>query len=411
MPAIPPELCARCKGYKLLCGLPYCPILEKFRAQVGALQLVSGREVEGATPPSALVGESGYPKVSLYFMVPPGKRGEEAAYHDAPARWAQRSEPLSRIVALRGSMVSGFQRIDVHEPWRLYETELGLAVVSDRPVDSEVVLRSPPIPRLKFDGITKPVGPRAPAERVIIGSSPKLPRPVEKAIWDDAYAEEAMWELYRKGVDVYKIQDLLSLGFLGRLRGRKVVPTRWAITAVDDTLSRALRGILRDAPEVDGVEVYTHEYLGNKFLVALMPGEGTFEWIEIWHPMSVWASTSSTPVVWVVREDPLGRTSAMDGGFSAARLAVLESLASTRRKADVLIVREVLPSYYAPVGNWHIRESVRTAMSKGPQTLVDKESLAALVNGWLKADSSLVLNNSLTLGVVRRQRRLTEFTS
>lgn len=409
MPTIPPELCARCKGYKLLCGLPYCPILERFRAQVGALQLVSGREVVGATPPSALVGEAGYPKVNLYFMVPPGKRDEEAAYYDAPAEWARRSEPLSRIVTLRGSLVSAFQKLDVREPWRLYETELGLAAVSERPVDSEVVLRSPPIPRLRFDGITKPVGPRAPAERVVIGGSPKLPRVVERAIWDDALAQDIMWELYRQGVDVYKIQDLLSLGFLGRIRGRRMVPTRWAITAVDDTLSRWLRSQLRDAREVDAIEVYTHEYLGNRFLVALLPGEGSFEWIEIWHPMSVWASASSRPVVWVVREDPMGRTSAMDGGFSAARLAALESMALSRRRADVLIVREVLPTYYAPVGNWHIRESVRAAMQKRPQVVSDAAGLAEVIRSWLRADPALVFMNSLMLGLVRRQRKLTEF--
>ena len=26
------ELCVRCKGYKRLCGLPYCPLMERFRA-------------------------------------------------------------------------------------------------------------------------------------------------------------------------------------------------------------------------------------------------------------------------------------------------------------------------------------------------------------------------------------------
>ncbi|MGC9071722.1 MAG: Nre family DNA repair protein [Acidilobus sp.] len=409
MPHIPPELCARCKGYKLLCGLPSCPILERFRAQVGALQLVSGKDVEGSTPPSALVGEAGYPSVNLYFMVPPGRRGEEAAYYDAPSEWARRSEPLSRIVGLRGSMVSGFQRFDVHEPWRLYETELGLAVVSERPVDSEVVLKAPPVPRLRFDGITKPVGPRAPAERVIVGGTPKISSTVERAIWDDALAEEAMWELYRAGVDVYKLQDLLSLGFLGRLRNRKIVPTRWAITAVDDNLSRILRERVRDYSEVNDTEVYMHEYLSNRFLIAIMPGEGSFEWVEIWHPLSFWASQASSPVVWVVREDPLGRTSAMDGGFSAARLAVLEALESMKRKANVLIIREILPSYYAPVGNWHIRESVRTAMSKRPEAVQDKASLAGLISGWAKAEPKYILNNSLLLGVVRRQAKLTEF--
>jgi len=276
-------------------------------------------------------------------------------------------------------------------------------------VDSELILKAPPVPTLRFDGVTKPVGPRAPVERIVISGSPKLRAPVEKIIWDDAKAEEAIWELYRSGVDVYKIQDLLSLGFLGRLRGRKMVPTRWAITAVDDSLSRMLREQIRDSEEISEIRVYTHEYLGNRFLVALLPGEGSFEWIEIWHPMSVWASAASKPILWVVREDPLGRATAMDGGFSAARLAVLEHLASIRRRADALIVREILPTYYAPVGNWHIRESVRLALSKRPETVNSKEELASFISRWLKADPSYVFQSSYLLSLIKRQRKLTEY--
>nr|WP_256205084.1 hypothetical protein [Aeropyrum camini] len=59
-----------------------------------------------------------------------------------------------------------------------------------------------------------------------------------------------------------------------------------------------------------------------------------------------------------------------DGGFSAAKLPVLEHLYSRGRRADVIIVREVLPQYYAPVGNWHIRETVKHALSqnRSPET-------------------------------------------
>jgi hypothetical protein len=32
----------------------------------------------------------------------------------------------------------------------------------------------------------------------------------------------------------------------------------------------------------------------------------------------------------------------------------------------VIIVREITPAYYAPVGNWHIRETVRRAVKLKP---------------------------------------------
>ncbi len=409
MPSIPPELCARCKGYKLLCGLPRCPILDKFRAQVTAVQGLTGKYVQGSTPPSVLVGEYGYPKVSLYFMVPPNKLGEEAAYYDAPKLWAERRESLGIIVRLRSEMISGYQRLSVGEPWRLYETEVGLAAVAERPVDTELILKAQPIPRLAFDGITKPVGPRAPSEKVVVSGEPKLSKKVDEAIWDDANASDIIWELYRSGVDVYKIQDMMSLGFLGRLRRRRLVPTRWAITAVDDIISRQLRQELRDLPAVNSIEVHEAEYLGNRFLIFLMPGEGYFEWIEVWHPRGIWTQAASSPIVERVEEDPLGRASTEDGGFSAARLSVLESLVNMRRKADVVIVREVLPSYYAPVGNWHIRETVRRAMEQRPEALASAEEAVARLARWITVNPSYVLSQSVLLGTRYKKRSLIDY--
>lgn len=409
MPRIPPELCVRCKGYKLLCGLPRCPLLERFRAQLEAVKVVSDRDIVGYTPPSTLVGEAGYPKVMFYFMVPPGRASSEAAYYDAPAAWARNRESLSSIVRLRGSMISAFQRVDIHEPWRLYESEVGLAAISEIPVNSNVVLKTPPIPTLRFDGLTKPVGPRAPAERILVSDSPRLGRIIDNAIWDDAKASSVLVELYSKGIDIYRLQDLLSLGFLGKLRSRKMVPTRWAITAIDDIISRYLRERLRDRPSIDKIEVHEGEYLGNRFMIVLMPGEGAFEWIEAWHPMSAWAQGAQGLLVERVEEDPLGRASAMDGGFSAARLAVLEGLNAMGKIADVLIVREVLPSYYAPVGNWHIRETVRAAMRSQGRQLEGLEEVKELLRAWLKGPPEQVLRASAILGIREVRRKLTEF--
>ncbi|MEM3963935.1 MAG: hypothetical protein QW492_11800, partial [Pyrobaculum sp.] len=40
----------------MLCGLPRCPIEERIRAVKSSLLKIRGREVFGATPPSAVVG-------------------------------------------------------------------------------------------------------------------------------------------------------------------------------------------------------------------------------------------------------------------------------------------------------------------------------------------------------------------
>jgi len=378
LPSIPSSLCTRCKGYKLLCGLTSCPILTRFRVQAIATTRLRGRELAGFTPPSMIVGERGYPGIRVYYMIPPGEDDpEKALYHDAPWHWTRKKEPLGTIIQLRSSMISAVLRADVKDPWALYERELSLAAVSLKPVDSEARLRSPPIPRLRFDGITKPIGPASSAEQVKITSNPTIPHILEKVIWDDLKAREAIIKLYSHGLDVYLIQRSMSLGLLGRGNSRRLVPTRWAITAIDDTISSSLRREIRRYPWINDFEIRHGEYLGNRFIVILYPGAGTFDWVEIWHPRGLWTRGAVEPQVWHLREDPLGRSTAEDGGFSAARIAVLEHLKSRRRSANAIILREILPEYYAPVGNWHIREHVRMIMKREPIKL---QSLKDAIN-------------------------------
>lgn len=364
--SIPPELCARCKGYKRLCGLPRCPILESFRAQVSVYVKLKGPHVSGSTPPSILVGEYGYPRVGVYYMVPVEVFGDKARFYEDPVGWVKAGLGVGDIIRLRSELLSARLELHVDKPEWLYESEVGLAGVSERPVDSEAELERIPVPTLRFDGITKPVGPRAPARRIRISSNPKLNPAVNRIIGEDLKASEAIMELYEAGVDVYTIQRVLSLGLVGKRFRRRLVPTRWSITAVDDTISRLLRARLRDRGEVTETRVYYNEYLGNRFLVIVKPGPGAFEWIEIWQPRSFWVRDAIKPILWKVEENPLGEATAMDGGFSAARLAVLEALRSVGRRGDVVIIREITPAYYAPLGNWHIRETVRGALEKQP---------------------------------------------
>ncbi|AEM39213.1 protein of unknown function DUF650 [Pyrolobus fumarii 1A] len=364
---VPAALCARCKGYKRLCGLPQCPILARFRAQVFAVaKITSGDVVEGDTPPSLVVGEEGYPRVPVLYQVPPGEQGDSAKWHDDPVDWAGKRVKLDVILELRSRLVGGVERLDVRQPWVLYEKEIGLAAVSETPVSSEVLLARRPVPRLVFDGMTAPQGPAAPAREIRVTGNPKPPRKIEKLVFDDAPAADGVWEAYRAGVDYYALIRAFSAGFIGRLRSRRLVPTRWAITAVDSIIGSRLRSLIATGNELGQVELYKAYYLGNRFIVILAPGPLRVEMIEVWHPSTPWVR-SGGPVAIRVWERPSGQPSEMDGGFMAARLAILEALAARRRKGYALVIREILPEYYAPVGNWHIRETLRRALQGKPQ--------------------------------------------
>jgi len=136
---IKPELCLVCKGYRNLCGLPRCPILERRLALSRVGRYINGH-VDGSSPPSVVVGEVGYPVVKVMFNIPPNIHGINAAYYDDPSGWWGRLS-LYDIIKLRSSMVAASMRIKVNETQALYDNELAPASVSEKPVDMEARLK------------------------------------------------------------------------------------------------------------------------------------------------------------------------------------------------------------------------------------------------------------------------------
>ncbi len=373
---LPPQLCTRCKGYKKLCGLTICPILERFRTQVSITTSMRDLSLlDGATPPNIIVGEQGYPHVSLLYGIPPGIHGDQARKFNDPKEWHRRRISLNKILRLRSSIVSATIRVRVDEPEALYNKELSLAAVSEKPVESEASLERPPSMKLRFDGLLIPQGPNAKAREIRVSSNPSLPRQLEKLIWDyDVKASDAIWELYLTTNDVYIATNALSLGLLGQRKMRRIVPTRWAITAVDDIVAKRLLAKVKRYDTINEVEVYHASYLGNIFTIILAPGSFEAEMVEIWHPLTPWTQTAYEPIIYTIRETPTARITTMDGGYMATRLAIVEHLYRRKRQAKAIIVREITRDYYAPVGNWHIRETSRQALVETPtrfQNLVD----------------------------------------
>ncbi len=361
---IPASLCIRCKGTRYLCGLNRCPIMEEFRSTFRVYSKITHKRiVSGATPPSTIVGEEGYPRTRIFFGTVSDVKGERAKEYDNPRGWWGKKELLD-IVSLRSSIISGVLRVHVENPWVLYENEAGLASISEKPVSNELKLKKAPRLELKFDSVRKPVGLSSEVERIKIEENPRLHTKMEILIWDDANANVAVLEAYASNIDYYNIIRAFSLGFFGKIKRRRIVPTRWAITAVDDIVSRNLIKKINNYNEISHPLVFVENYLYNNFIIILLPGSYESYWIEVWYPKSLWTKYTDIPQVFSSHENQYGEIKPEDGGFSAARLPVVEYLFKNKRRAKAIIYREILPEYIVPLGNWHIRETVRHALQK-----------------------------------------------
>ncbi|MEM0266811.1 MAG: hypothetical protein QXM23_05945, partial [Archaeoglobaceae archaeon] len=273
-----PKLCILCRG-RMLCDLPYCPMLSRYRIKVD----FNLREVFGSSPPSLFVGRANYPRVRVCPAVPP-LVGDTTLY-DRPELWAE--IPIEKILDFRLSLIHGQFVTDVRDPSSREANVLQEISLYEKSVELEVVFEKSPTPKVFFDDLTPPMGPSAPAKDVRICSTPKAPKIVESVYEsNDLNASEAMRLLYEKGIAVSHIQKLLSAGALGIKR--KLVPTRWAITAVDDSISKQLIEELKHFEILDHYRVFVLKEKKNLFMVILTPNSWRFEWGEAWFPQTTW---------------------------------------------------------------------------------------------------------------------------
>ena len=374
---------------------------------------VAGETRVGRAAPDIFVGRTGYPTVQSGVLAPTDPEADASAHRTSGA-WHDRGLELADVLGYRTGLLNGHHRgdVNVHDAWDgVVGTQREVALARD-PVGVELEFASTPDVDVALDDVRAPTGPRATTTDARLTENPSVPRPVEKTLEDDDWrAEGAMTYLYRRGLDVYEVESILSAGALGQAENRRLVPTRWSITAVDDTIGTFLRGQIRDAPSVDEVEVFEETYVGNRYWVVLAPGDWEYELVEMKRPGSVWNPAPEGQVgLSSAHEGVEGRTTYVDetaGAYYAARLGVLEHLADRGRQAKALVLREVTDDYWAPVGVWQVRESVRSAVDGEPATAETFHgALAALGDVLPVSERRLRRTSTMAAGV---QSRVTEF--
>lgn len=364
---------------------------------------LQGETLVGSTAPSIFIGHDEYPTVSAGVLSPVGGSWSATEYLPGTEWYEDRLE-IEDIVARRAGLLNSHrrERVSVHDTWDGFVGASREIAIADTPVDVEVELTDRPELSLDVDAMTTPQGPQATASTVRLTENPSVPRPIKKTLEDDDWqAEGAMRYLYRRGYDVQTINTILSAGALGKSSQRRLVPTRWSITAVDDTIGQYLRGQIDRADPLAHAEVHSAEYLGNHFWVCLLPGQWEFELVEVKAPGSVWNPEQTAYQVASDYEGHSGRTGYVEetaGAYYAARLGVLEQLSERDRQAKALVVRTVTDGYWAPVGVWQIREAIRGAFEGETATTTPTEALTGILQRVPVEESRLRRASTLIRG-------------
>ncbi|MCW1293305.1 MAG: hypothetical protein OH318_02875 [Candidatus Parvarchaeota archaeon] len=363
--------------------------------------LESKGNIEENTAPEIFVGSYGYPKV---LVGPVLSINIDPIFSSYPNKWIGMN--VNDIIKIRSNTLRGEFLSDVRNPNKNVQ-ELQISALSSRPflVFSDII---------KINKLIK-----ASEETAISGPSFKLSALkvkdkytdyfFEKVYYDfDLNAKDAVLFLYSIGKSVYDIQKLLSIGALGVKSKRRLVPTRWSITAIDDIISKENIEKIKQNESIDKIRIFSLYSLSNKWIIIIFPGSWEYESIEIFYPGTTYNQSKDYAFIYSSYEDFNGRKdyAEMGGCYYAARLVVSEYLRKLNKQGKVLILREVYEDYKIPLGVWNVREHVNLALKQNYIELNNynqvlefiKNNTVVRIEEWIKNSyllKKLLFNKSL----------------
>mgnify|MGYP001610878498 CR=1 FL=1 len=394
-------ICQRCNSKHPFFKEGFCPfqeIIKKFSPQNFKLDFL------GNTPPDIFIGEYNYPNVFTGILSPIEYK-EETGILSNPEEWFKERLGISEILFNRSAMIYSRFKSNVKEGNKLLEVMQEVSM-SKRGVDVEFHLEKKPKFSLSVDLRNMPISNPAPLKKAVVTENVNVDKSVEKFVYsDDIKSQEGILGLYSKGFNVSYLIKLLSAGLLGIIDQRKLVPTKWSITAVDSLISKNLMKNIREYSWVNKFYVFYDTYLENHYEIILIPQEWSFEVIETKLPgldeSYYWQDYESF-------NDRKNYASDVTGAYYANRLSACEYLEKIKKQAGVLVLREI-GDYWAPLGVGILREVSRNAFRKEPLVFDNLKDAFGNIQERIRLDLNKLFNRSFLLKKYNSQMKLDRF--
>jgi DNA repair protein NreA len=281
--------------------------------------------------------------------------------------------------------------------------------------EMQVSLMHKPILETSFDSFTAPLGPSAKLNKINLLENPSIPKEIDHYNSDtDAKANTALIDLFKKGFPVSTLAKVLSSGALGVKKHRKIVPTRWSITATEDNIGKHFIEKIKEFSLIDSIQVFEDTYFDNKFIILLLPKPWSFEQLECWVPGSIWNMESDPSKAKIIHDHEFfdgqkGYANNVTGAYYAVRLSILEYLMENKKQAMVVAFREIGEGYKLPLGSWVCGETAKAAMKKEPKLFSNLELAFEYIGKKLKVPIQKWKQESVVLDFYNKQKTLFDF--
>jgi DNA repair protein NreA len=360
-------------------------------------------EFSGSSPPEIFVGKWNYPNVYTGILSPE-KHGntESLSNHEI---WHKQNFQIPQILSLRNQLIYGRKQTNIKDMRTRFISILKEVALTHKSIDAEFKLHKPITKNPEKESKAPLINNSAQLSSVKLTSNPKVKKKVDYLTSDmDLKSVPGIIELHKGNISNTLIIKLLSAGLLGLKKNRRLVPTRWSITAVDDTISKNLLLKIKQFPQISNYQSFNSEYLGNHYEFLLIPDSFAFEVIEI---------SLKNFQLWQDHEGIFPRKTYADkvtGAYYANHLALTEHLTKIKRQASCLVFREIRPEYYAPLGVGILRETSRKAFSKNSNKFNTLREALQDIQTRLRLPIEHFIKKSQLLNNLKAQTKIFQFT-
>ncbi|MFA5174062.1 MAG: hypothetical protein WC438_02680 [Candidatus Pacearchaeota archaeon] len=399
------ELCVKCRG-RGWCNQP-CKIYSLIKNSLPKPKT----HFAGNSPPEIFVGRFNYPNIQAGILSP--EEFEDTEVYAMPELWHEKNLSIPEILANRGKLIYGrfqtqIKQITAKNKFKDLMQEISMA---HKPVSTEFFLRKPPRQAIEIERQYPIIGNPAPLEFARLQENPKINPKVDYLVSDsDSKAVNSINELYKDKIPVSNIIKILSAGLLGLKKQRKLVPTRWSITATDDTISKELLKKIRYYPEINEILLFHSDYIGNHIEILMLPEKFAFEVVEISMIGSVWQPNQLS--VMSDYEYFNGRktyATNVVGAYYTDRLTICEYLEKIKKQATIFFMHEEQPEYNAPLGVGIIRETARQALTNPPEKFNTIQEALNQAKQRFQTPIQVFTNKSIILKTYKIQTRLNKW--
>jgi len=313
---------------------------------------------------------------------------EWLSIYDHPEAW----EGLNResILSMRRHLYQFATNIDARDmqPRDTIES-LQTIVLSVTPVALGVEVTSLPPRHLHNRGGLLPCSPTVQVKSIDILSDPEISNVAKKITEKDVPASESIWKLLDYDYSLDRVVRMMSVGLLGRLSNRRLVPMKSAYKAVIDSfISRAVMELV-ERPFAYTTEMYLANLFGDTFTIIVQPGEPRVDYVNIELIGGKTSRHTSFENLRYPDTDP--KTSVF---ADHARFSVYANLVRKKMSCHVIVFHLSQDRRNTILGPWIARAGVKKALETSPVSLDTDTNVRTILESVLRPDLNVWIHNT-----------------